>query len=167
MFDLEREVQAWCARIHRGGRDRGERMAELADHLYCQIDRLLAEGHDEEEAFRIATSRMGEPADLAREHAKNLTGWPKARAILFALCTCRARALDDLLTDKARARWIIGVSLFFAGAMLVSSWLMRGMEMGQTGTYVLLAIWWVPYSVLLAASPCRERSENEESSAAR
>ena len=48
MFDLEKEVHAWCASIHPSGWKRGARIAELKDHLFCEIERLSADGLTEE-----------------------------------------------------------------------------------------------------------------------
>ena len=52
---------------------------------------------------------------------------------------------------------LILVSLFFAAAILVASYLMKGTEYGDTATYVLIAIWFIPFSYLCAATqrkPC-------------
>ncbi|MGI9470959.1 MAG: hypothetical protein ACR2NZ_05480 [Rubripirellula sp.] len=47
---------------------------------------------------------------------------------------------------------IILVSLFFAGAILVSSYLLRGTDHGDTATYFIVALWFIPFSYLCATS---------------
>jgi len=78
------------------------------------------------------------PADLSRR--SRLCG------ALRAIDTRISRA-SAALSPRRRSRLLIGVSLLFAGAMLGGSWFLEG-EDSQTITYVLIAIWWIPFSVL-------------------
>jgi hypothetical protein len=60
MFDLKREVERWSAKAY-AGPCRGKAaasIAELEDHLYCEIERLEDEGRTEEEAFYAATAKL-------------------------------------------------------------------------------------------------------------
>jgi hypothetical protein len=60
MFDLKREVEAWSKKAYAGPcRDRAASVAELQDHLYCEVERLEKEGLSREAAFRDATTRLG------------------------------------------------------------------------------------------------------------
>ena len=151
MFELEREVLAWCRSIHASGPDRQERTDELADHLFCEIDRLTAQGLSDEQAFQMATRRMGETDALIQEHSKNTGGASKVWSVFRALGTCNSGALGEMLSDKERSALLIAVSLVFAGAMLFASYLMRASEHSQTVTYALIAVWWIPFSVLSTA----------------
>jgi hypothetical protein len=65
MFDLNRAVDDWCRRA-------GSAAAadELRDHLWCAVDRLRAQGHDDREAFSMATAELGDIDGLAAELAK-------------------------------------------------------------------------------------------------
>ena len=71
MFDLDKEIHAWCRSIHSNGWKRASSNAELMDHLYCEIERLSEEGLSEKQAFLAATERLGNVEDLRTEHSKN------------------------------------------------------------------------------------------------
>lgn len=45
---------------------------------------------------------------------------------------------------------IILVSLIAAGAILAASVLLDGRETAQTITYIIIAIWWIPFTILAA-----------------
>ena len=72
-------------------------------------------------------------------------------------------ALKSRLTPAQASALLIGTSLFFAGAMIVTSWLLRGSEHAQTATYVLIAVWWIPFSLLTGAA-CRSAEDVERES---
>jgi hypothetical protein len=119
MFDLEREVTAWsvAANTERCRPDAG--VAELSDHLYCEIDRARAEGLSnaerlsDEEAFRAAVTRLGSPAELAAEHAKN-------RSALGAVCRVAAK-YDSEMFNPGQRRLLISHSLIWASLMIATS----------------------------------------------
>lgn len=70
MFDLDKEVAAWSARLaRRCGRDAD--IAELEDHLRSTFEHLSAEGVPPERAFELAVSRMGDVAEIEAEYEKN------------------------------------------------------------------------------------------------
>ena len=52
---------------------------------------------------------------------------------------------------------MIVVSLLFAAAILIASYLLRGTEHGDTATNFLIAIWFIPFSFLCAQTkrPCQ------------
>ena len=62
-----------------------------------------------------------------------------------------AQGIGRRITPRQRAFWLIGVSLLFAALMLASSWILRDSEHGQTLVFFLIAVWWVPYSLLATA----------------
>ena len=70
MFDLDKEIHAWCRSIHSNGWKRAS-STELMDHLYCEVERLSEEGLSEKQAFLAATERMGNVEDLRLEYSKN------------------------------------------------------------------------------------------------
>lgn len=43
----------------------------------------------------------------------------------------------------------IGIALLFAGAILISSYFMNNSEHSQTITFLLIALWFIPFSYLL------------------
>ena len=71
MFELDKEVDVWCRSVHSNGWKRASGNAELKDHLYCEVERLLEEGLPEKQAFLAATERMGNVEDLRLEYSKN------------------------------------------------------------------------------------------------
>lgn len=147
MFNLDHEISAWCRSIYPNWWDRSARVAELADHLYCEVERLQAEGLSEEEAFVSATKRMGDVDALIVEHAKN-------RSFLLASCDNFANYLEkwrSSMSPKKASMLIIVSSLICAGAILLSTYLMVDTpfeKYSQTVMYLLIALWFIPYSLL-------------------
>ncbi len=159
MFRLEERVTAWCLAIHPRGLDRQARVDELADHLYCEVERWKSEGYSEEEAFRAATHQLGDADELTREHAGNTGGLLRALRVLLALGACSPTALSGLLTPKQASALLLGVSMAFAAAMLTSSALLGDSRHAPTLVFGLIALWWVPFSVLShVASGAHRRS---------
>lgn len=159
-FDLDAEIRTWCRQVHPRGRRAAERLAELEDHLRCEIDGLLGKSLSERQAFEVAIARMGDPRILRQESERERATFGAA---LGALCTLNARRVGTLLSPKQRAAWQIGLALLFAGLMLLFSWLRIGGEDQDTVRNVLIAIWWVPFSILAAAEGTRgcRRDEGE------
>jgi len=60
MFQLDEEVRAWCSSILPDDCVQDERLEELEDHLYSEIERLQAEGASQQQAFVAATEKLGE-----------------------------------------------------------------------------------------------------------
>ena len=54
---------------------------------------------------------------------------------------------------------IIAVSLICAAAIVVASALLQGRESADTVTWILVAIWWVPFSLLMARAAKNVRNE--------
>ena len=71
MFNLEKEIDLWCHSIRMSGWNRASQIAELKDHLYCEIEQFSKDGLSDEEAFKAATARLGDVTELSREHSKN------------------------------------------------------------------------------------------------
>ena len=53
---------------------------------------------------------------------------------------------------KRTGFWLIVVSLVFAALMLLSAWAIPNHDTRTTVVYLLIAVWWVPYSLLIARS---------------
>lgn len=79
---------------------------------------------------------------------------------------CRvARALDlgvgeavtKALSPRRASVLLIAISLLFAAAMIAAAWFLRGSEHAQTVVFLLIAVWWVPFSVLSSASTATRR----------
>ena len=147
MFDLDQEIHAWCCTIYPCWWNRDARTTELADHLYCEVERLRAGGLSEEEAFLAATKRMGTVATLISEHAKN-------RNWLASISGTGINQLENWgssMSPKRASTLIIVISLIFAAAIIVSTYLLvdtQYEQYSQTVMYLLIAIWFIPYSLL-------------------
>ena len=153
-FDLEQEVQAWCRTVHPYGWNRRARVAELADHLYCELERQQAAGLSEEAAFRAATEQLGDVGTLQAEHTKNATLLTLfyTQVEQFAFATLQSG--EKPMTPKRAALYNIVVALFFAAAIILASYLIADTQYedhAQTVTYLLIAIWFIPFTWLSAA----------------
>jgi hypothetical protein len=71
MFDLETEVHRWCRKVTPGLFSRGERIAELEDHVHCTIAGFVDAGASQEDAFESAINELGEIYSLRQEFRKN------------------------------------------------------------------------------------------------
>jgi hypothetical protein len=70
MFDIEQEVAAWSAAVHADRCRRSDSVAELSDHLWCEIERGRAAGMSDEAAFAAAVAKVGPAPALAAEQAR-------------------------------------------------------------------------------------------------
>lgn len=53
---------------------------------------------------------------------------------------------------------VLAVSLIAAVAILIASTLLEG-DAAQTATYLIIAIWWIPFSVLAARNATKAKGE--------
>ena len=123
MFDLKQQVRDWCrAAVPETCGDEAQ-LAELEDHLYCEIERLEGTGLSQSDAFAQATKRMGEARMLTNEYAKNQT-------FAARLCALDRRLsgvdrIEDPKLKKKASRLLIGNSLLWAAAMIATALLSR------------------------------------------
>lgn len=89
-FDLQRSVTDFIQRIRFTGGLTESDVSELATHLFDSVEGLRASGLSEEEAFLIATHRLGPTDEISREYRKVNPG---------------------LLTDRIWAYMLLGFSL--------------------------------------------------------
>ena len=64
-------IHEWCEAVLAQSGNSTASIDELADHLYCEIERLMAEGLSATDAFTVATEQMGDSNLLRTEFAKN------------------------------------------------------------------------------------------------
>lgn len=69
-FDLNLAIQSWREELARSSAFRGENLNELESHLRDSIDRLRGRELSDEEAFLIATRRVGNTQRLEQEFGK-------------------------------------------------------------------------------------------------
>jgi hypothetical protein len=143
VFDLDREVANWTAAVY-AARCRPEAgVAELTDHLYCEIDRARGEGMSEEEAYHAAVARLGSVPELIAENAKN-------RSALGAVCEVVARAERSLTPEQRR---LLNVHAFlWAVAMIAGSAIVKRAAVPDLSAWflltALLSLWWASDQLL-------------------
>jgi len=147
MFDLKREVAAWSASVLAERCEPGPGVAELTDHLYCEIDRARETGLSEEEAFRAATARLGTTSVLAAEHAKN-------RSLLSPVCRVAAK-FGSSAASPAQRRFLTTHALLWAALMIASALMLAVTPArdiyGLLLTVVFLPLWWASDQLLRKA----------------
>ncbi len=132
MFNLDREVAAWAAAVHAQRCQPAASLAELSDHLYCEIERARAEGQSDEEAFHRATERLGSTTALAAEHEKN-------RSALGTACQIAAKIDGPLVTAEDR-RLLIAHGLIWATLMIASALLLKKSTTNEVFTWLLIVV---------------------------
>jgi hypothetical protein len=69
-FDLNEAIRRWQQDLGASPAFCADNLEELVSHLRASVQKLKASGLSEEEAFRVATQRIGERGRLEREFAK-------------------------------------------------------------------------------------------------
>ena len=70
MFDLEAAISQWRRQVESKWIGDQSALAELEDHLREEIAELAQSGHADEEAWREATSKLGDPVAIGHEFSK-------------------------------------------------------------------------------------------------
>lgn len=138
MFNLETAVEQWCQGVGnpRGGSE--ELKEELKDHLYCEIEALMEEELTDQQAFSLATKKLGQPDALLDEYSKN-------RNIFSRMCNSTETSLNEysqqrshVMNYKQNTKRILVQSIMWAAAILSSALLLGESE--QYFFYLLLLI---------------------------
>jgi hypothetical protein len=145
MFDLEQRLGEWKAGFASMESLREADVEELEQHVRDAMAPLTASGLDREEAFIIATRRVGAPAAVGHEFAKvngthvwsQRAFWLVAGALGYVVC-----------------RMVIGASASI-GVLLVALAGGRGSSMGYTAVALTCAGW-----LLVAAMVYRWRDQS-------
>ncbi len=116
MFELDRAIADWSADAQPEGCRNPARMAELEDHLRCEIERGREAGLSDEAAFHAAVRRVGTARALAAEHRRARGPWARACAALMAAERApRGAAARKLLLTNA----FLWASLMVAAAFVL------------------------------------------------
>jgi hypothetical protein len=70
MFELDAALSEWRRHLETIWRHDAPTLAELEDHLREEFAALTSAGHADEDAWRMATAKFGDPRTVARELAK-------------------------------------------------------------------------------------------------
>ncbi|MEM7518894.1 MAG: hypothetical protein AAF368_18480, partial [Planctomycetota bacterium] len=98
-------------------------MAELYDHVMCEVEELTAQGMCEEQALPLAIAQLGESGALEAEFAK-LRGVQRWSVVGLALATGHSVTLGRAL--NANERLVLGVLVPLAlmwSAALAPRWI--------------------------------------------
>lgn len=147
MFDLDREVAAWSRAVHEERCQPAAVVAELSDHLYCEIERARATGLSDEAAFRAATARLGTARQLTAEHAKN-------RSALGTACQMAAR-LDPAM-GRPEQRWLLLAHAAVWAALIIATTLaLKKAAPAEVSVWLLtvifVSLWWASEQLLRLA----------------
>jgi hypothetical protein len=145
MFVLEESVTLWRERITRSGAIHDEELAELESHLRDQIEDLTGRGLREEEAFLVASRRLGDTSELVREYAKVYPGRVWGERLFWMLA---GYLFIGLLL---RAGWTAGQ---FGGTAFTLTGMLNARQAGMLAP--VLSLWCVGLFVgLLLVGPIR------------
>ncbi len=102
MFNLDLAITGWRKQVTDAGVEPTEALDELEGHLRELFEHLVQTGHEDQEAFRLATEQLGRSADLATEFNKiQPGGWlPTKVATAFILIALSGMAV--LLSSRVR-----------------------------------------------------------------
>lgn len=148
MFDLDREVNAWSSAVNAERCQASGGIAELTDHLYCEIELGRAAGLSDEEAFRQATAKLGAAPELAAEHVKN-------RSALGAACQVAAKLDDPRLTGRDRRLMIVHGLIWAVLIIATSLFLSKVPDVSKAVQWLVLTtfipLWWASERILRRA----------------
>ena len=71
MFDLDKQIACWRKQFLNDSAIYGDEVEELENHVRDAVERLVAEGYTEREAFLEATRLLGDPTMLRREYTNS------------------------------------------------------------------------------------------------
>ena len=104
MFQLEHALQEWTKRFSRMEVMRPSDIVELEQHVRDSVGDLISKGLRQEEAFLIATHRVGGPGSVGLEYGKVNGGyiwrrrlfWMLAGYLFFQVCQLTVAAVASL-----------------------------------------------------------------------
>jgi hypothetical protein len=141
VFELDREVRSWSAAVHADRCGTGASVAELSDHLYCEIDRDRAGGMSDEQAFAAAVAKLGSAENLSAELAKN-------RSPLGVACAVAARLESQDSSIGNRGLFVAHGVVWASVVIAIALWSKK--------TYSSTASQWLILTILI---PCWLGSE--------
>jgi hypothetical protein len=119
MFDLNDSIVNWRSRLADDESCAAADLNELESHLREQVDALRQSGLSDEEAFWVATRRLGDPESLSVEFAKVKGGRVWAKRLLWMM---GGILISILASSLAGAAWwgtlFVGSQLGISGTVL-------------------------------------------------
>lgn len=126
MFDLNKAISSWRMGLSERQTCAKSDIDELETHLREEIDSLTASKLSQQEAFLVATHRLGDPDSLAAEFAKVNTSilwrkrlfWAGAGLLSYIVATYIARCVS---TGFVLLAWYAGVRHYSLGVVDIVS----------------------------------------------
>ena len=132
MFDLETAITNWRRSAESTWRADAAALAELEDHLREEVAALIRLGHGGDEAWGMASAKLGEPTALAREFSKLNRLAPADRLVVGMLLGIAALSVGclaflvvarsaDLLAKPLLATHVIVITLGYGTGLLAAA----------------------------------------------
>jgi hypothetical protein len=132
MFDLEAAISHWRRQLESKWIVDQSALAELEDHLREEIAELAQSGHADEEAWKEATSKLGDPAAIGHEFSKidRLPGLDRFAFVLILgagvlALACSAMMLlkrgPRLLADPMLTIHVVTIALGYTVGLLAAT----------------------------------------------
>lgn len=172
MFDIEAQIQQWKTYLAQHSAIVEDDLYELEDHLRGQIEDLKTAKLSEDEAFLIATKRIGNLNAISREYAEVHSGrlWNNLvvsdprhtsshvdllKVLLLAVCAAISIKMPVLFgfdfDDDATAWFFLhNISLFFVP--FIGSYFIDKRQLGVNGYKLLLAVM-IPCALIMNLYP--------------
>ncbi len=108
MFDLEAAISQWRRQVESKWIGDQSALAELEDHLREEIAALAQSGHADEEAWKEATSKLGDPVAIGHEFSKidRLPGLDRFAFVLILGAGVLALACSAMMLLKRGPRMV-------------------------------------------------------------
>lgn len=108
MFDLEAAISRWRRQVESKWIGDQSALAELEDHLREEIAALAQSGHADEDAWREATSKLGDPVAIGHEFSKidRLPGLDRFAFVLILGAGVLALACSAMMLLKRGPRLV-------------------------------------------------------------
>ena len=108
MFDLEAAISQWRRQVESKWTGDQSALAELEDHLREEIAALAQSGHADEEAWKEATSKLGDPVAIGHEFSKidRLPGLDRFAFVLILGAGVLALACSAMMLSKRGPRLV-------------------------------------------------------------
>ena len=141
MFDLEKSISDWKESFQLSGSFETDKLVEMESHVRESVVDLGTRGLNAEEAFVIATRRLGHAAELRPEFAKNqLFGLSRDR-LAWMLCgyiaiTVCGMISTALVSGFAAAMAYAGVDATVTGAVAIAVQLVFWVALLMVGSRV-------------------------------
>jgi hypothetical protein len=145
MFQLKTEIDNWCKAA--GANLTRDTVAELRDHLVSDIEALLAQGLSDQDAFSIATKRIGSPEQLTAEFSMT--------------CGAVRSSRREPMSPKKMSVILIAQSLVWGVLMIVVAAKLRGTGIGTQVTGFLFLGWLMSWMISLTALNYRKAAACE------